>query len=127
MPASCHPRTRVPAAPPALRPTLGNRRIPPPNGRIVLHNFTGAIECSRIDGDLRRSMPGELTGCRSTRALTFSALSERNAGTMSILIFVAGAALLIYSAEKLITYLVGAAAGLHISLFLLAIVFTGIE
>ncbi|WP_229841713.1 sodium:calcium antiporter [Streptomyces brasiliensis] len=36
-------------------------------------------------------------------------------------------ALLIYSAEKLITYLVGAARGLAISLFLLAIVFTGIE
>ncbi|WP_225080750.1 sodium:calcium antiporter [Streptomyces sp. CoT10] len=45
----------------------------------------------------------------------------------SILIFVAGVALLIYSAEKLITYLVGAACGLAISLFLLAIVFTGIE
>jgi cation:H+ antiporter len=46
---------------------------------------------------------------------------------MSILIFVAGAALLIYSAEKLIVYLVGAASGLHISVFLLAIIFTGIE
>ncbi|MEV0069307.1 sodium:proton exchanger [Amycolatopsis sp. NPDC050768] len=46
---------------------------------------------------------------------------------MSILIFVAGAALLIYSAEKLITYVVGAAAGLRVSVFLLAIVFTGIE
>jgi cation:H+ antiporter len=46
---------------------------------------------------------------------------------MSILLFVAGAALLIYSAEKLIIYLVGAAAGLRISVFLLAIVFTGIE
>ncbi|MDX3097837.1 hypothetical protein PV703_14015 [Streptomyces sp. ME01-24h] len=45
----------------------------------------------------------------------------------SILIFAAGAALLIYSAEKLITYLVGAARGLTISLFLLAILFTGIE
>ncbi|MFI9605299.1 sodium:calcium antiporter [Streptomyces sp. NPDC052043] len=45
----------------------------------------------------------------------------------SILIFTAGVALLIYSAEKLITYLVGAARGLAISLFLLAIVFTGIE
>jgi len=45
----------------------------------------------------------------------------------SILIFVAGAALLVYCAEKLIAYLVGAAAGLHISVFLLAIVFTGIE
>ncbi|MEU4667562.1 sodium:proton exchanger [Amycolatopsis sp. NPDC023774] len=46
---------------------------------------------------------------------------------MSILIFAAGAALLIYSAEKLITYLVGAATGLRVSVFLLAIVFTGIE
>jgi cation:H+ antiporter len=45
----------------------------------------------------------------------------------SILIFAAGAALLVYSAEKLIVYLVGAAAGLHVSVFLLAIVFTGIE
>ena len=45
----------------------------------------------------------------------------------SILIFVAGAALLVYSAEKLIVYLVGAASGLHVSVFLLAIIFTGIE
>ncbi|MGW4487325.1 sodium:calcium antiporter [Amycolatopsis sp. NPDC004368] len=46
---------------------------------------------------------------------------------MSIVIFVLGAALLIYSAEKLIIYVVGAAAGLRISVFLLAIIFTGIE
>jgi cation:H+ antiporter len=45
----------------------------------------------------------------------------------SMLIFIVGAALLIYSAEKLIVYVVGAAAGLRISVFLLAIVFTGIE
>ena len=45
----------------------------------------------------------------------------------SILIFIVGAALLVYSAEKLIVYLVGAASGLRISVFLLAIVFTGIE
>jgi len=45
----------------------------------------------------------------------------------SILIFVVGAALLVYSAEKLIVYLVGAASGLRMSVFLLAIVFTGIE
>ncbi|GAA4548321.1 sodium:proton exchanger [Pseudonocardia xishanensis] len=45
----------------------------------------------------------------------------------SILLFVVGAAVLVYSAEKLIVYLVGAAAGLHVSVFLLAIVFTGIE
>lgn len=45
----------------------------------------------------------------------------------SVFIFISGATLLIYSAEKLIGYLVGAASGLKISLFLLAIVFTGIE
>ncbi|AKS34010.1 sodium:calcium antiporter [Mycolicibacterium goodii] len=45
----------------------------------------------------------------------------------SIIVFAVGAALLIYSAEKLITYLVGAARGLAVSLFLLAILFTGIE
>lgn len=46
---------------------------------------------------------------------------------ISILTFVIGAALLVYCAEKLIVHLVGAAAGLHISVFLLAIIFTGIE
>ncbi len=46
---------------------------------------------------------------------------------ISILAFVIGAALLVYCAEKLIVHLVGAAAGLHISVFLLAIIFTGIE
>jgi cation:H+ antiporter len=45
----------------------------------------------------------------------------------SVLLFAVGAALLVYSAEKLIVYLVGAASGLRISVFLLAIVFTGIE
>lgn len=45
----------------------------------------------------------------------------------SILIFISGAALLIYSAEKLIGYLVGVASALRISVFLLAIIFTGIE
>jgi cation:H+ antiporter len=45
----------------------------------------------------------------------------------SILIFAVGAALLVYSAERLIVYLVGAASGLRISVFLLAIIFTGIE
>jgi cation:H+ antiporter len=45
----------------------------------------------------------------------------------SILIFAAGAALLVYSAEKLIVYLVGVASRLYMSVFLLAIVFTGIE
>lgn len=45
----------------------------------------------------------------------------------SIFVFISGAALLIYSAEKLIGYLVGIASGLRVSIFLLAIVFTGIE
>lgn len=45
----------------------------------------------------------------------------------SVFVFISGAALLIYSAEKLIGYLVGIASGLRISIFLLAIVFTGIE
>jgi cation:H+ antiporter len=45
----------------------------------------------------------------------------------SIFVFISGAVLLVYSAERLIDALVGAASGLKISLFLLAIVFTGIE
>jgi cation:H+ antiporter len=45
----------------------------------------------------------------------------------SVFIFISGAALLIYSAEKLIDQLVTIARGLRISLFLLAVVFTGIE
>jgi cation:H+ antiporter len=45
----------------------------------------------------------------------------------SIFVFISGAVLLVYSAERLIDSLVGAASGLKISLFLLAIVFTGIE
>jgi cation:H+ antiporter len=45
----------------------------------------------------------------------------------SIFIFISGATLLIVSAEKLIAHLVGAASSLKIPLFLLAIVFTGIE
>jgi cation:H+ antiporter len=45
----------------------------------------------------------------------------------SIFVFISGAALLVYSAERLIDSLVGAASGLKVSLFLLAIVFTGIE
>jgi cation:H+ antiporter len=44
-----------------------------------------------------------------------------------VLVFVSGAALLIVSAEKLIAHLVGAASGLRIPLFLLAVVFTGVE
>lgn len=46
---------------------------------------------------------------------------------IAIFIFISGAVLLIFSAEKLIGYLVRAAAGLKVSLFLLAIIFTGIE
>lgn len=45
----------------------------------------------------------------------------------SIFIFISGATLLVYSAEQLISALVGASRGLRISVFLLAIVFTGIE
>jgi cation:H+ antiporter len=45
----------------------------------------------------------------------------------SIFVFISGAALLIYSAEKLIGYLVGIASTLRVSVFLLAIIFTGIE
>jgi cation:H+ antiporter len=45
----------------------------------------------------------------------------------SVFVFVSGATLLIVSAEKLIAHLVGAASGLRVPLFLLAIVFTGIE
>lgn len=45
----------------------------------------------------------------------------------SVFIFISGAALLIYSAEKLIGYLVAVASALRVSVFLLAIVFTGIE
>lgn len=45
----------------------------------------------------------------------------------SVFVFISGATLLVFSAEKLIGYLVGAASGLRVSLFLLAIIFTGIE
>ncbi|MEE2567894.1 hypothetical protein V1638_00575 [Pseudarthrobacter sp. J64] len=41
--------------------------------------------------------------------------------------FALGAAILIYAADKLVSYLVGAARGLTVSVFLLAIIFTGIE
>jgi hypothetical protein len=50
-----------------------------------------------------------------------------SSGIVSIFIFISGAALLIYSAERLIGYIVGAASGLSVSVFLLAIIFTGIE
>jgi cation:H+ antiporter len=46
---------------------------------------------------------------------------------VSMLTFVLGAALLIYAADKLVSHLVGAARGLTVSVFLLAIIFTGIE
>lgn len=45
----------------------------------------------------------------------------------AVFVFVSGVALLLYSAEKLIGYLVDIASGLNMSIFLLAIVFTGIE
>ena len=45
----------------------------------------------------------------------------------SIFIFISGAVLLVYSAERLISSLVGVSRGLRISVFLLAIIFTGIE
>ncbi|WP_100501521.1 sodium:calcium antiporter [Geodermatophilus chilensis] len=45
----------------------------------------------------------------------------------SVFVFVSGATLLVVSAEKLITHLVGAASGLRVPLFLLAVVFTGVE
>jgi cation:H+ antiporter len=45
----------------------------------------------------------------------------------SIFIFISGATLLVVSAEKLIAHLVGAASGLRVPLFLLAVVFTGVE
>ena len=45
----------------------------------------------------------------------------------SIFIFISGATLLVYSAERLIISLVGISRGLAISVFLLAIIFTGIE
>ncbi|MCO8244644.1 MULTISPECIES: sodium:proton exchanger [unclassified Haladaptatus] len=43
------------------------------------------------------------------------------------IVFIAGAALLVYSVEKLIGFLTKAAVGLDLSLFVLAILFTGIE
>jgi len=45
----------------------------------------------------------------------------------SIFIFISGATLLVYSAERLVGSLVGVSRGLAISVFLLAIIFTGIE
>src|SRR5699024_12654863 len=52
---------------------------------------------------------------------------ENASGITAIFIFISGATLLIYSAEKLIGYLVGAGSRLMISVFLLAVIFTGIE
>lgn len=46
---------------------------------------------------------------------------------VSMITFVLGAALLMYACDKLVSYLVGAARGLTVSVFLLAIIFTGIE
>jgi cation:H+ antiporter len=50
-----------------------------------------------------------------------------SASVTSIFIFISGATLLVYSAERLIGSLVGISRGLAISVFLLAIIFTGIE
>ena len=55
------------------------------------------------------------------------ASEKGSSGLSSIFIFISGAALLVYSAEKLIGYLVETASGLNISVFTLAIIFTGIE
>jgi cation:H+ antiporter len=54
-------------------------------------------------------------------------VARRESAVTSILLFAAGAALLVYSAEKLIRHLVGIASGFDISLFLMSVVFTGIE
>jgi cation:H+ antiporter len=48
-------------------------------------------------------------------------------GVTSIFTFISGAVLLIFSAEKLVGYLAGAASGLKVSMFLLALIFTGVE
>lgn len=48
-------------------------------------------------------------------------------GVSSIFTFVSGAVLLIFSAEKLVGYLAAAAGRLKVSMFLLAMIFTGIE
>lgn len=48
-------------------------------------------------------------------------------GIPAIVVFIAGAALLVYSVEKLIGFLTKAAIGLNVSLFVLAILLTGIE
>jgi cation:H+ antiporter len=48
-------------------------------------------------------------------------------GITSIFTFIAGGALLVLSAEKLVSSLAGAASGLKVSMFTLAIIFTGIE
>lgn len=52
---------------------------------------------------------------------------EGGSGLTSIFIFISGAALLVYSAEKLVGYLAESARGLGVSAFVLAIIFTGIE
>jgi cation:H+ antiporter len=46
---------------------------------------------------------------------------------ISVFIFISGATLLVYSAERLIGSLVGISRGMRTSVFLLAIIFTGIE
>ena len=63
------------------------------------------------------------------RVITIRAVNAGRgaARVTSIFIFISGATLLVYSAERLIGSLVGVSRGLRISVFLLAIIFTGIE
>jgi cation:H+ antiporter len=60
-------------------------------------------------------------------AITRSSSSGGGGSLIPIIEFVLGIAVLVYSAEKLIGYLVGVASRWAISLFLIAVVFTGIE
>ena len=60
-------------------------------------------------------------------AITRSWSSGGGGSLIPIIEFVLGIAVLVYSAEKLIGYLVGVASRWAISLFLIAVVFTGIE
>jgi cation:H+ antiporter len=57
----------------------------------------------------------------------FTRRRATSAEMTSIFIFISGATLLVYSAERLVGSLVGVSRGLRISVFLLAIIFTGIE
>jgi cation:H+ antiporter len=57
----------------------------------------------------------------------FTRRRDTSAEMTSIFIFISGATLLVYSAERLVGSLVGVSRGLRTSVFLLAIIFTGIE